>query len=61
VIPIELICKIPASNPVMRALNWLLRVLTWMAPSLFGYQIMFIARPVRPATAAAPVLSVEVA
>ncbi len=44
VIPVELICKMPARNPLMKSLNLLLRILTRMAPSLFGYQIMFVAR-----------------
>lgn len=53
VIPIELICKVPASHFSMRALNWLLRILTWMTPGLFGYQSMFIARA-RATTASSP-------
>jgi hypothetical protein len=28
----------------MRALNFVLRILTRVAPSLFGYQIMFVVR-----------------
>jgi 2-polyprenyl-3-methyl-5-hydroxy-6-metoxy-1,4-benzoquinol methylase len=56
VIPIELICKVPAQNPFMRLLNTVLRGLTWMAPSLFGYQIMFVARP-EPGAAAKPAVS----
>ena len=51
VIPIELICKLPATNLSMRALNWALRLLTWIAPSVFGYQSMFIARSLRRADA----------
>ena len=47
VIPVELTFKIPARSPLMRGLNALLRMLTWMAPSLFGYQIMFVARPAK--------------
>lgn len=50
VIPIELICKIPARSRLMRSCNFILRILTRMAPGLFGYQIMFVARPA-PATA----------
>jgi 2-polyprenyl-3-methyl-5-hydroxy-6-metoxy-1,4-benzoquinol methylase len=45
VIPVELVCKMPAKTRLMRSLNAILRLLTWMAPSLFGYQIMFVARP----------------
>lgn len=52
VIPIELICKMPARTRLMRSLNFALRVLTRMAPSLFGYQIMFVVRPVRVPTPA---------
>jgi len=44
VIPIELICKMPASNPLMKFGNLMLRMLTRMFPGLFGYQIMFVAR-----------------
>ena len=44
VIPSELIFKMPAKSPLMRSVNIVLRMLTWMAPSLFGYQIMFVAR-----------------
>jgi hypothetical protein len=51
VIPVELFCKMPAANPLMRMANWFLRVLTRLFPSLFGYQIMFIARSVRRADA----------
>jgi 2-polyprenyl-3-methyl-5-hydroxy-6-metoxy-1,4-benzoquinol methylase len=49
VIPVELFFKMPAANPLMRTANWFLRVLTRLFPSLFGYQIMFIARSVRRA------------
>ena len=45
VIPVELTFKMPARSTPMRSLNAVLRMLTWMAPSLFGYQIMFVARP----------------
>jgi 2-polyprenyl-3-methyl-5-hydroxy-6-metoxy-1,4-benzoquinol methylase len=45
VIPVELTFKMPARSALMRSLNAVLRMLTWMAPSLFGYQIMFVARP----------------
>jgi 2-polyprenyl-3-methyl-5-hydroxy-6-metoxy-1,4-benzoquinol methylase len=44
VIPVELISKLPARNPLMRFCNVIMRGLTWMAPGLFGYQIMFVAR-----------------
>ena len=35
----------------MRSLNFVLRGLTKIAPGLFGYQIMFVARPVRSSQA----------
>jgi glycosyltransferase involved in cell wall biosynthesis len=44
VIPIELICKMPARSLLMRSANFVLRILTKLAPSLFGYQIMFVVR-----------------
>ena len=47
VIPVELICKMPARSLLMRALNRLFRMLTWIAPSPFGYQIMFVVQPKR--------------
>jgi 2-polyprenyl-3-methyl-5-hydroxy-6-metoxy-1,4-benzoquinol methylase len=47
VIPVELVFKMPAKSLAMRSLNAVLRLLTAMAPSLFGYQIMFVARPAR--------------
>ncbi len=49
VIPVELICKMPASSVLMRSLNVVLRMLTRMAPSLFGYQIMFVVRAAQAA------------
>jgi 2-polyprenyl-3-methyl-5-hydroxy-6-metoxy-1,4-benzoquinol methylase len=45
VIPIELIFKLPPQNVLMRSLNLFLRICTRLAPSLFGYQIMFVAQP----------------
>jgi glycosyltransferase involved in cell wall biosynthesis len=47
VIPVELVFKMPAKSLLMRSMNAVLRLLTWMGPSLFGYQIMFVARPSR--------------
>jgi hypothetical protein len=44
VIPVELICKMPARTLLMRSANVVLRMLTRIAPSLFGYQIMFVVR-----------------
>lgn len=44
IIPLELVLGWPAKNPLMRALNRLLALVTWMLPGLFGYQIMFVAR-----------------
>jgi 2-polyprenyl-3-methyl-5-hydroxy-6-metoxy-1,4-benzoquinol methylase len=42
--PIELVLGLAPENFLMKALNRVLAVLTWMMPGLFGYQIMFIAR-----------------
>jgi 2-polyprenyl-3-methyl-5-hydroxy-6-metoxy-1,4-benzoquinol methylase len=44
VMPIELILGLSPVNPITRALNRLLAASTALSPSLFGYQIMFLAR-----------------
>jgi glycosyltransferase involved in cell wall biosynthesis/precorrin-6B methylase 2 len=54
VIPIELIFKMPAASLLVRSFNFVLRGLTRLAPSLFGYQIMFVARPARSHLSTAP-------
>jgi 2-polyprenyl-3-methyl-5-hydroxy-6-metoxy-1,4-benzoquinol methylase len=47
VVPVELIFKMPARSFLMRSLNLAFRILTKLLPGLFGYQIMFVARPER--------------
>ncbi len=46
VMPIELALGLPSHNPLMRTLNRLLAVLTWMMPGLLGYQSIFVVRSV---------------
>ena len=50
VIPLELVLGWKPDNLVMRGLNRVLAIATWMFPGLFGYQAMFVAR----ATVSAP-------
>jgi 2-polyprenyl-3-methyl-5-hydroxy-6-metoxy-1,4-benzoquinol methylase len=45
VMPIELALGLQASNPVMRVANRLLAMVTALLPSLFGYQLLYVARP----------------
>jgi 2-polyprenyl-3-methyl-5-hydroxy-6-metoxy-1,4-benzoquinol methylase len=51
VIPLELVLGWPPENLIMRALNRVLAMATWMFPGLFGYQVMFVAREAVPAPA----------
>ena len=44
VMPLELVLGLQPENPLMRALNGTLAILTRLLPGLFGYQIMFLAR-----------------
>jgi hypothetical protein len=44
VVPIELVLGLAPEGILMRALNAILAGLTSMMPSLFGYQIIFVAR-----------------
>jgi 2-polyprenyl-3-methyl-5-hydroxy-6-metoxy-1,4-benzoquinol methylase len=44
VVPIELALGLSAHNPLMRGLNRLLAILTWLMPGLLGYQLIFVAR-----------------
>jgi 2-polyprenyl-3-methyl-5-hydroxy-6-metoxy-1,4-benzoquinol methylase len=44
VMPVELVLGLASKNPVMRALNALLRVLTRILPGMLGYQVMLRAR-----------------
>jgi len=50
VIPVELVVGWSPSNIVMKALNRMLALATWMLPGLFGYQLMYVAqqRPPEP-------------
>jgi hypothetical protein len=42
--PVELALGWSARNPLMRAINALLVVLTTLLPGLFGYQILLVAK-----------------
>jgi glycosyltransferase involved in cell wall biosynthesis len=44
VMPVELAFGMPPENPLMRALNFVLRVCTRVMPCLLGYQWMFVVR-----------------
>jgi glycosyltransferase involved in cell wall biosynthesis len=44
VIPLERVIDLAPDNPVLRALNAILAGVTRLAPGLFGYQVMFVAR-----------------
>ena len=44
IIPLELVLGWSPANLVMRGLNRILAMVTWMLPGLFGYQVMFVAR-----------------
>jgi glycosyltransferase involved in cell wall biosynthesis len=48
VIPLERVVNLSPDNLVMRALNAILAGVTRLAPGLFGYQIMFVARRGNP-------------
>ena len=45
VMPFELVLGLRPGNPLMRAVNLLLRAATRMFPGLLGYQIILVARP----------------
>lgn len=51
IMPIELVLGLPAGNPVMRVINFVLRVATRILPGLLGYQIMLRVRSLRRTTA----------
>ena len=53
VVPIELVLGWSEKNIVLRALNRVLAMATWLMPGLFGYQIMFVARSQTGANSAA--------
>jgi 2-polyprenyl-3-methyl-5-hydroxy-6-metoxy-1,4-benzoquinol methylase len=44
VMPVELAFGMPPENPLMRALNFVLRVCTRVMPRLLGYQWMFVVQ-----------------
>jgi len=44
VIPIELVLSLSPGNIVLKMLNRILALATWMMPGLFAYQVMFVAR-----------------
>jgi len=44
VIPLELVIGWPPASVLMRFLNRMLALATWLLPGLFGYQLMFVAR-----------------
>jgi len=48
VMPLELVFGISPHVTIMRGLNMLLRAITWLAPGLFGYQIMLVAKSLLP-------------
>jgi 2-polyprenyl-3-methyl-5-hydroxy-6-metoxy-1,4-benzoquinol methylase len=48
VIPLELILSWSPDNLLLRIMNRVLALTTWMMPGLFGYQIMFRARKTAP-------------
>ena len=45
VMPLELVLGLEPENPLMRAINAILGLLTAMFPKLLGYQFVFLARP----------------
>ena len=53
VIPFELILSLSPRSVLLKILNPVVAVLTWMMPGLFGYQLMFVARSDRPSDQAA--------
>jgi 2-polyprenyl-3-methyl-5-hydroxy-6-metoxy-1,4-benzoquinol methylase len=42
VMPLELVLGLPAQNLVMRMITQLLGFVTWLWPSLFGYQLIYV-------------------
>jgi 2-polyprenyl-3-methyl-5-hydroxy-6-metoxy-1,4-benzoquinol methylase len=60
VMPIELALGLSSKNPIMRAVNQTLRVLTACLPGLLGYQTILLARARAADTAfATPILHVQ--
>jgi glycosyltransferase involved in cell wall biosynthesis len=54
VMPMELVFAMSPHGRIMRGVNLLLRGLTRLAPGLFGYQIMLVAKPARGAQSRRP-------
>jgi 2-polyprenyl-3-methyl-5-hydroxy-6-metoxy-1,4-benzoquinol methylase len=52
VMPLELVLGWSPENIFMKSINRLLAVATRLMPSLFGYQIMFLAEPLPPSSSA---------
>lgn len=52
VMPLELVLGLDPKNPIMIVINRTLAVMTWLAPSLLGYQTVLVARPKDRATPA---------
>jgi 2-polyprenyl-3-methyl-5-hydroxy-6-metoxy-1,4-benzoquinol methylase len=52
VMPLELVFGLDPKNPVMIGINRILALLTWLAPSLLGYQTVLVARPKHRLTSA---------
>jgi 2-polyprenyl-3-methyl-5-hydroxy-6-metoxy-1,4-benzoquinol methylase len=44
IMPIELVLGLSSRSPVMRIVNFMLRLITHILPGLFGYQVMIRAR-----------------
>jgi len=47
VLPVEIALTAPPSNPVMIVMNRLLAAAARVFPTLFGYQLLFVARAAR--------------
>jgi hypothetical protein len=47
VLPIEIALTAPPTNPVMIVLNRVLAAAAHVLPTLFGYQLLFVARTAR--------------
>jgi 2-polyprenyl-3-methyl-5-hydroxy-6-metoxy-1,4-benzoquinol methylase len=52
VMPLELVFGLDPKNPIMIGINRILALLTWLAPSLLGYQTVLVARPKHRLTSA---------
>jgi len=52
--PLDELCPGGIGSPAFKALSWLQRVVLGLAPRLFAFQWIFIARPVATAALAEP-------